>query len=100
MKKQSLDEPTRLIVYSELRKIVPLSRSSLWRMERNGDFPKRRLLTKGRVAWLLSEVTQWIEERTRVGGDAKPAHNLPAKPKASPSQEPIRRPFWANRDDD
>jgi predicted DNA-binding transcriptional regulator AlpA len=41
----------RLISFREVAQRVGLSRSSVWRMERAGQFPKRRRLSENRVAW-------------------------------------------------
>lgn len=40
-----------------------LSRTTLWRMERRGEFPKRVHLTSSLVAWLEEEVVAWIRSR-------------------------------------
>jgi len=42
---------------------IPLSDVTIWRLEKAGQFPKRRQLSPGRVAWLASEVDAWIESR-------------------------------------
>ena len=51
----------RLIDKKELRRLVPYSDSQIYRMEKQGLFPKRITLGPGRVAWRLSEVLEWIE---------------------------------------
>ena len=53
------------IFYStaELLQVVPLSRTSVWRLESQGLFPKRRQITPQRVGWLVSEVEKWAESR-------------------------------------
>ena len=53
----------RIIRASELQKITGLSRTTLWRLENKGDFPRRIKLGAGSVGWRNSEVTQWIEQR-------------------------------------
>ena len=42
-----------------------LSGATIYRLERAGDFPKRRQLSEGTVGWVESEVDLWIEERER-----------------------------------
>lgn len=42
-----------------------LSRTSIWRMEKRGDFPARIQLSPNRVGWLESDVDEWIESRAR-----------------------------------
>ena len=43
------------------------SRTTIWREERAGRFPKRVQLSPGRVGWLGSEIRDWIKSRPRVG---------------------------------
>ena len=47
----------------DLTQITGLSRTTLWRMERAEQFPRRRQLTPGRVAWLASDVDAWATSR-------------------------------------
>jgi prophage regulatory protein len=42
---------------------VPVSRTTLWRLERDGHFPKRIQISANRVGWLESDVEAWMEER-------------------------------------
>jgi predicted DNA-binding transcriptional regulator AlpA len=42
-----------------------LSRASIYRYIVGGLFPDRRSIGPGRVAWLASEVSAWIETRPR-----------------------------------
>ena len=53
----------KLIDWKTLKTMVPYARYSIWRLEQAGEFPKRVQLGKCRVAWVLSEVEAWIEER-------------------------------------
>lgn len=48
-----------LVSMSQLTKMVGLSRPTIYQMEKDGNFPKRRQMTQGRVAWLYSEVEAW-----------------------------------------
>lgn len=41
-----------------------LSRTTIWRMEKRGDFPDRIKLSPNRVGWLESDVDEWIESRS------------------------------------
>lgn len=40
-----------------------LSRSTRWRLERDGKFPKRRRLSANAVGWLASEIENWMTSR-------------------------------------
>ena len=46
-------------------KATGLSRTTLWRLERRGDFPKRLRLGPNSTGWLETEVQRWIESRPR-----------------------------------
>lgn len=60
---QHQSEPERIIRAKEVQEITGLSRTTLWRMENNGTFPRRVSLGVGSVGWRLSEVKRWITER-------------------------------------
>lgn len=47
----------------ELLAVVPLSWSTIDRMERNGEFPQRFWITDRRCAWNKNEVEAWLDER-------------------------------------
>lgn len=57
----------RMLRRPEVAKIVGLSPTTLWRMEKAGCFPARRQLSAGAVGWLESEVLSWIAERESGG---------------------------------
>jgi prophage regulatory protein len=48
-----------------------LSRSTIWRLEREGRFPKRRVVTANTVAWNEAEIDAWIQSKN-VGVGAAP----------------------------
>ena len=54
----------RFIGSKELSKIVPFSRQHIHQLEKAGQFPKRRKIGKRRVAWLLSEIQGWMDEKS------------------------------------
>jgi prophage regulatory protein len=53
----------RTIRRDELRKLVPLADTTIYEMERRGEFPKRFHLTSRCVVWYLAEIEEWIEKR-------------------------------------
>lgn len=59
----------RTIRRPELRRIVPLSDTTIYEMEQRGEFPRRFYLTPRCVAWDLGEVQAWVEARKRGEGD-------------------------------
>lgn len=56
----------RTIRRQELRQIVPLAETTIYEMERRGEFPRRFNLTPRCVVWDLAEVEAWIEERKQA----------------------------------
>ena len=54
--------------YAAVRQAVGLSRTTLWRLERQGGFPARRQLSANSVGWLKSDVDAWIQSRAVIGG--------------------------------
>lgn len=57
--------PTRAIRRGQLRQIVPLADTTIYEMERRGEFPRRFALTRRCVVWDLAEVEAWLAERKR-----------------------------------
>ena len=53
----------RAVGKKELLTIVPLSLSTIYRLEKKGEFPKRWYITDGRCAWNVEEVECWLDER-------------------------------------
>ncbi len=53
----------RILRLEEVTQMVDLSRSTLWRMERKGDFPARIPLSSRNVGWRLVDVEKWIKNR-------------------------------------
>lgn len=58
------DVSNRLLRTHEVVERVGLSDSTLRRLERSGQFPRRRKLSSRAVAWLSNEVEGWIEARS------------------------------------
>ncbi|HCL3791603.1 TPA: AlpA family transcriptional regulator [Pseudomonas aeruginosa] len=56
----------RTIRRQELKQIIPLSDTTIYEMERRGEFPQRFNLTPRCVVWDLAEVEAWIEERKQA----------------------------------
>lgn len=50
----------------QLRQIVPLADTTIYDMERRGEFPRRFQLTSRCVVWDLREVEAWIESRRQA----------------------------------
>lgn len=53
----------RIIRAKEVQAMTGLSRTTIWRMEREDSFPKRISLGKNSVGWYLSDVQAWVRSR-------------------------------------
>lgn len=49
----------------DLLQITGLSRTTIWRLERAGDFPRRLRLGPNAVGWDAAEVEGWLASRPR-----------------------------------
>lgn len=47
----------------QLREYIGLSRTTIWRLEKSGQFPKRVRLGQNSVGWLKGDVDTWLESR-------------------------------------
>ena len=56
----------RFLREPEVARLTGLSRTTRWRMERRGEFPRRRSISRNAVAWLASEIRAWMVERAEV----------------------------------
>ena len=52
-----------LMLADEVDARIPYSRAHLYRLEDQGEFPKRRRIGPNRIAWVRTEVEQWLAER-------------------------------------
>jgi predicted DNA-binding transcriptional regulator AlpA len=48
-----------------VRKLTDLSRTTIWRLERQGKFPRRLRLSGNRVGWRAEEILEWIQSLPR-----------------------------------
>jgi predicted DNA-binding transcriptional regulator AlpA len=55
-----------IIRAKEVQSMTGLSRTTLWRMENKGEFPRRVSLGVGSVGWRHSEVQHWLANRQAV----------------------------------
>jgi prophage regulatory protein len=53
----------RILRLKEVVRMVGLSRSTVWNLDREGKFPKHRKLGPRSVGWLDTEVHEWIGTR-------------------------------------
>jgi prophage regulatory protein len=57
----------RILGEPEVHRLTNLSRTTRWRLEREGKFPKRLRLSGNRVGWQANEVLAWIAALPRGG---------------------------------
>jgi prophage regulatory protein len=54
--------PRRMLNQEQVLQIVPVSPVTLWRMEKNGLFPKSTYISPNRRVWYADEIIRWQEE--------------------------------------
>lgn len=59
-------EPVRLISVAEAGRRTSLSRTTMWRLARNGAFPASVRITDGRNAYVEAEISSWVCERMKA----------------------------------
>ena len=63
LSKEQQTETIRLIRRKEVQAKTGLGASSIYAMMQQGTFPKAINISERRVAWIESDVDQWINER-------------------------------------
>ena len=61
----------RLLRFPEVRARTGISRSTVWRRERAGDFPRHVRVSPNVVAWVESDIDAWIAARQTTGEKPK-----------------------------
>lgn len=79
----------RTIRRNELRQIVPLADSTIYELERKGEFPQRFFLTPRCVVWDLAEVEAWLRSRRQTEIKKAPVPDYRQR-KSQPVREKIR----------
>lgn len=57
--------PLKLLRFTDVRDRTGLSRSTVWRLERRGAFPKHFKVSANIVAWLEEDVAEWIRSKAK-----------------------------------
>lgn len=55
-----------ILRFPELKDIIKLSRSTIDRLEKVGDFPKRIYLGKNSVAWCAEDIYKWLRQKQKL----------------------------------
>jgi prophage regulatory protein len=85
----------RTIRRQQLREIVPLADSTIYEMEKRGEFPRRFALSPRCVVWDLSEVEAWLASR-RSAPIARAQHPDVTQRRSRPVKAPGRAPRAAS----
>lgn len=56
----------RMMRLPEVIETTGLAGTTIWRREKAGDFPRRRKITPGAVAWRSDEIEAWMDSRPEV----------------------------------
>lgn len=57
---------TEIISPRDLPAATGISKTTVWRLEKSGNFPKRLKLSPGRVGYRRAEVEAWLASRQEV----------------------------------
>ena len=55
----------QMLSQKKVVQLVGMSRTTIWRRERAGDFPQRIYLGGRRVGWDADEIQDWLRNRPR-----------------------------------
>lgn len=55
-----------LLTVEEVAALTRLSKPTIYKLVKRGDFPKQLRLCANKVAWLRSEITEWIVIRAEA----------------------------------
>ena len=70
--------PRKMLNLEQVLAIVPVSEVTLWRMERDGRFPRGTFISPNRRVWFEDEIAKWQIE---VYGN-KRARRKPSRPRS------------------
>ena len=55
----------KILRIQDVINVTGLSRTTVWRLERRGDFPSRLRLGENSCGWVAQEIQDWIASRPR-----------------------------------
>lgn len=58
--------PDRILRWPEVRTATGLSRTTVWRLERAGEFPSPVKITQHAIGWRATDVHAWLASRCSV----------------------------------
>ena len=66
--------PRKMLLEEQVLDIIPVSRSTLWRMEKTGQFPRSTFISSNRRVWFEDQIVDWqnnVDERKPTRGRGK-----------------------------
>jgi len=69
----------RYLSWPEVRAITGLGRTTIWRLQKAGDFPKAVQISPRRIAWRASDLAAWLQPEP----EPETARTAPAAPRAA-----------------
>jgi prophage regulatory protein len=75
--------PRRMLSEKQVLEIVPVGRTTLYRMEKAGRFPKSTYISPNRRVWFENEIVAWqdaVDEFDPKRGRGKGRRRVPASP--------------------
>ena len=64
--------------WPQIHELTGMSRTTVWRLETAGKFPRRRRLTSNAVAWIEDEIMEWLDSREVGMGQAPGERGFPS----------------------
>ena len=61
----------QILNVKEVTSRTKLSRVTIWRLEKEGEFPPRIKISQKRIGWRKDEVAKWIESLPRVVSESE-----------------------------
>ena len=62
----------RLLRRRQVEEITSMSRSSIYRLMQEGEFPRPVKVGSAAVRWRSSDITEWLESRPVARGEFEP----------------------------
>jgi prophage regulatory protein len=60
---ESMGIALKLLRFPAVRERTGLSRSTIWRLERQGAFPRHHRISANAVAWVEDDIAKWIQSK-------------------------------------
>lgn len=80
----------RLLSWREVRSLAGISRTTVWRLQNAGAFPRPVMISPGRVGWREREVADWKAALAPRSSGA-PSRTRRVKPVATPDAADVAR---------